>query len=109
MRSNNLLVLLLPSTTAFDLAFRGSCRFFLDTADVAEYRSLLPLGMFHGVTCNPTILQRAGRLTRLMPSPTWQNRPLIWAPRNSCARRGAAVPITYTKGILFAPSTRNAW
>ena len=55
----NLLVLLLPSTTAFDLAFRGSCRFFLDTADVAEYRSLLPLGMFHASQRrNPTILQR---------------------------------------------------
>ena len=39
---------------------RGACRFFLDTADVTEYNSLLPLGMFHGVTTNPTILQRAG-------------------------------------------------
>lgn len=36
-----------------------SCRFFLDTANVEEYKRLLPLGLFHGVTTNPTILQRA--------------------------------------------------
>ena len=39
---------------------RGGSRFFLDTADVAEWEALLPLGMFHGVTTNPTLLERAG-------------------------------------------------
>jgi len=39
---------------------RGSCRFFLDTASVLEYSELLPLGLFHGVTTNPTILARCG-------------------------------------------------
>ena len=38
---------------------RGGSRFFLDTADVAEWEALLPLGMFHGVTTNPTLLERA--------------------------------------------------
>ena len=37
---------------------RGGSRFFLDTADVAEWEALLPLGMFHGVTTNPTLLER---------------------------------------------------
>ena len=46
---------LLPS-----LEHRGACRYFLDTADYLEYKSLLPLGIFHGVTTNPTILQRCG-------------------------------------------------
>ena len=41
-------------------AARGGSRFFLDTADVAEWEALLPLGMFHGVTTNPTLLERAG-------------------------------------------------
>jgi transaldolase len=42
------------------VAFRGPARFFLDTADRAELSELLPLGIFHGVTTNPTILQRCG-------------------------------------------------
>lgn len=39
---------------------RGESRFFLDTADASEWKSLLPLGIFHGVTTNPTLLERAG-------------------------------------------------
>lgn len=39
---------------------RGGSRFFLDTADTAEWEALLPLGVFHGVTTNPTLLERAG-------------------------------------------------
>ncbi|EOD22197.1 hypothetical protein EMIHUDRAFT_56849, partial [Emiliania huxleyi CCMP1516] len=35
-------------------------RFFLDTADVREWKALLPLGIFHGVTTNPVLLERAG-------------------------------------------------
>ena len=32
-------------------------RYFLDTADEAEWSELLPLGIFHGVTTNPTLLE----------------------------------------------------
>jgi len=39
---------------------RGASRFFLDTADVQEWKDLLPLGIFHGVTTNPVLLERAG-------------------------------------------------
>ena len=39
---------------------RGQSRFFLDTASVDEYKALLPLGLFHGVTSNPSILERDG-------------------------------------------------
>ena len=53
-----LLLALLPVCAGFEA--RGGCRFFLDTADTAEYKSLLPLGLFTGVTTNPTILERAG-------------------------------------------------
>lgn len=35
-------------------------RLFLDTADTSEWNELLPTGIFHGVTCNPTLLERAG-------------------------------------------------
>ncbi|MCK9997396.1 MAG: transaldolase [Candidatus Krumholzibacteria bacterium] len=34
---------------------------FLDSADPADWRRLLPLGFFHGVTTNPLLLERAGQ------------------------------------------------
>ena len=49
-----------PLSMVLPYPARGSTRFFLDTASTAEYDSLLPLGMFHGVTSNPTILERDG-------------------------------------------------
>ena len=39
---------------------RGSARLFLDTADVALWEEHLPLGLYHGVTTNPVLLERAG-------------------------------------------------
>lgn len=39
---------------------RADARFFLDTADTAEWDALLPLGIFHGVTTNPITLDNAG-------------------------------------------------
>ena len=44
---------------------RGGCRLFLDTAVVSEWEELLPTGMFHGVTTNPTLLERAGEACTL--------------------------------------------
>lgn len=35
-------------------------RLFLDTADVTEWQTWLPTGLFYGVTCNPLLLERAG-------------------------------------------------
>eukprot|EP00980_Cylindrotheca_fusiformis_P001342 scaffold338_cov116-Cylindrotheca_fusiformis.AAC.7 len=45
---------------AFSPPFRGKSRMFLDTADTMEWDDLLPTGIFHGVTTNPTLLERAG-------------------------------------------------
>mmetsp|Transcript_27959 Transcript_27959/g.80793 ORF Transcript_27959/g.80793 Transcript_27959/m.80793 type:complete len:255 (+) Transcript_27959:108-872(+) len=39
---------------------RGESRFFLDTASTDEWNELIPLGIFHGITTNPTILERCG-------------------------------------------------
>ena len=36
-------------------------RFFLDSADVEQWEQWLPLGVFHGVTTNPLLLERAGQ------------------------------------------------
>ena len=40
--------------------FRGSNRFFLDSAVVADWNELLPLGLFHGVNTNPGLMEEAG-------------------------------------------------
>jgi transaldolase len=48
-------------TTAFVPELRGSARLFLDTADPKEWEDLLPTGIFEGVTCNPTLLERANQ------------------------------------------------
>jgi transaldolase len=53
-------ILTLHETTSFSPEFRGASRLFLDTADTLEWKELLPTGIFHGVTCNPTLLERAG-------------------------------------------------
>lgn len=36
-------------------------RLYLDSADPDRWEELLPLGVFHGVTTNPLLLQRAGQ------------------------------------------------
>jgi transaldolase len=58
------LVSLLPlivCTAAFSPEFRGASRIFLDTADTGTkvWDEFLPTGIFHGVTTNPTLLERA--------------------------------------------------
>jgi transaldolase len=44
----------------FSPPHRGTNRLFLDTAIQSEWEDLLPLGIFHGITTNPTLLERAG-------------------------------------------------
>ena len=41
--------------------FSPNSRLFLDTADESEWDELLPLGIFHGITTNPTLLERANQ------------------------------------------------
>src|ERR1700712_2527987 len=42
-----------------DPAARTGLRLFLDTADRDAWARWLPTGLFHGVTTNPTILQKS--------------------------------------------------
>lgn len=46
----------------YELARKGrTMKFFLDTADVAEIKELLPTGLVDGVTTNPTLIAKSGR------------------------------------------------
>jgi transaldolase len=42
-----------------------SLRLFLDSADPSAWAEWLPVGLFHGITTNPTLLRRAGQPCRL--------------------------------------------
>lgn len=55
-----IVALILGGASAFVPPNRGTCRFFLDTASVQEWAQLLPTGVFHGVTTNPQLMERAG-------------------------------------------------
>ena len=35
-------------------------RLFLDSADTRVWEAICPLGLFHGITTNPTLLRRSG-------------------------------------------------
>lgn len=50
----------LPSTHSLSLIHNKSNRLFLDTAILSDWKSLLPIGIFHGITTNPTLLEQAG-------------------------------------------------
>jgi transaldolase len=54
-----LFLFLLPLISQAFGPHRGSNRLFLDTAIVSEWKALMPLGIFHGITTNPTLLERA--------------------------------------------------
>jgi transaldolase len=49
-------------------------RLFLDSADPADWERFLPLGVFHGVTTNPLLLQRADQACTLKNLETIANR-----------------------------------
>lgn len=56
-----LLLSLINVGDAFSPEPRGKGRLFLDTANLDEWQELLPTGIFHGVTTNPILLERAGQ------------------------------------------------
>lgn len=47
------------SVHGFSPSLRGNGRLFLDTAVESEWEELLPTGLFHGITTNPTLLEKA--------------------------------------------------
>ena len=68
------ILLMVTKTNSFSPDFRGESRIFLDTADTAEWDDLLPTGIFHGVTTNPTLLERVNwvqcnKCTTALPKP----------------------------------------
>ena len=63
---------------------RGTNRLFLDTAVETEWESLLPLGIFHGITTNPTLLERAGHECTIPAVQALAKRALTMGGMHGC-------------------------
>ena len=52
-------IFFLRKTSMDSQATKPHLRLYLDTADVKQWQTWLPTGLFYGVTCNPILLQQA--------------------------------------------------
>mmetsp|Transcript_27034 Transcript_27034/g.39540 ORF Transcript_27034/g.39540 Transcript_27034/m.39540 type:complete len:271 (-) Transcript_27034:241-1053(-) len=81
-----------------------SCRFFLDTGDMVEWNELLPLGIFHGVTTNPTLLERAGQPCTIPHIQKMADAALRQTDEFMCQSWGTTPDELYETGVaLSAP------
>ena len=100
-------VLWAPSSDAYtpDLRFPG--RLFLDTADVAEWDKLLPLGIFHGVTTNPILLQRAGQPCVVPNLHVLASKALQYTEEFMCQAWGRSVEDLVQCGLELAEPSKK--
>jgi transaldolase len=81
---------------------RGDNRFFLDTADTAEWDSLLKLGIFHGVTTNPTILEKCGQPCTVENIHKLAKRALSQSNEFMCQAWGSTAQELFAIGMQLA-------
>lgn len=81
---------------------RGDNRFFLDTADTAEWDSLLKLGIFHGVTTNPTILEKCGQPCTVANIHVLAERALSQTNEFMCQAWGSTAQELFAIGMQLA-------
>ena len=86
---------------------RGEGRFFLDTADTAEWDALLPLGIFHGVTTNPTLLERAGHPCTVFHIHELATRALAQTSEFMCQAWGDTADELYATGMALSDPNRH--
>jgi transaldolase len=101
--------ILIDSTSAFSKGppgFRGEARFFLDTADTREWDDLLPLGIFHGVTTNPTLLERSHQPCTISHIQMLAKRALTQTEEFMCQSWGATSNEMYQTGMQLSEVDR---
>ena len=89
-----------------------SCCFFLDTAVESEWRDLLPLGIFRGITTNPTLLERANQPCTIEAVQRLAGRALSEYPNYCqefmCQAWGPSADAMYNCGVqLSAPDRKR--
>ena len=88
---------------------RGLNRLFLDTAVESEWESLIPLGIFHGITTNPTLLERAGHKCTIPDVQALATRALAMANCNEfmCQSWGQTCDEMYDIGLALSELDRS--
>jgi len=86
---------------------RGECRFFLDTADTREWDALLPLGIFHGITTNPTLLERAHQPCTVPHIQGLARKALSQTEEFMCQSWGATSNEMYQTGMQLSEPDRD--
>lgn len=94
-------------SSSFTPAHRGECRFFLDTADTAEWNELLPRGMFHGVTTNPTLLARANEPCTVSNLHSLAKKALAYTNEFMCQTWGATANEMFKNGMQISEMDRE--
>jgi transaldolase len=111
MMNSMLWLLLFPLPTvvvvAFSPEYRGASRFFLDTADTKEWDELLPTGIFHGVTTNPTLLERAGEPCTVVNIHQMANKALQTTDEFMCQAWGSNADELYDCGMALSEPARD--
>lgn len=111
MTTMKLALLLLLSATVSSRAFspllRGESRLFLDTADMAIWKELLPTGIFHGVTTNPTLLERAGEACTIENLHKMARVALEHTDEFMCQAWGATADDLYQCGMALSQPARD--
>jgi transaldolase len=97
----------LPHSSSFTPPHRGDCRFFLDTADTFEWDDLLPTGMFHGVTTNPTILARANQPCTVSNLHSLAEKALSLTDEFMCQTWGSTAEQMYNNGMEISKMDRE--
>lgn len=97
---------------------RPGLRLFLDTADRAALARWLPTGLFHGVTTNPTILDRAGLRSRfddiaplvqeILSYPVQEVQAQCWGTEtDALIETGLALAALDSRLVVKVPITEN--
>ena len=86
---------------------RGESRFFLDTASIDEWNELIPLGIFHGITTNPTILERCGVSCTVASVHELAATALGMVDEFLCQAWGSMAEEMYNVGIIECTGSRT--
>ena len=102
-----LLISSLQFATSFAPPHGGECRFFLDTADPSEWDELLPRGLFHGVTTNPTLLDRANEPCTVANLHFLFSKALHYTEEFMCQTWGSTAEEMYKTGMAISELDRD--
>ena len=94
-------------SAAFSPELRGAGRLFLDTADVEEWADLLPTGIFHGVTTNPTLLERANQPCTIDNLHQLAKQALEYTDEFMCQAWGGSTEALYECGMALSQPARD--